>query len=109
MKQETIRETVPAEPMTAEPMAPDQRARFDRDGYLIIRGALQPDEAAAAREATDRVYADAAKSGRLNPDGSMHMLSAVMNCPDVAALPDHPPTFPYLSSPPPCNIHISPP
>jgi ectoine hydroxylase len=45
----------PTQPMTAE-----QRAAFDRNGYLIIRGALRPDEAAAAREALDRVYATAA-------------------------------------------------
>jgi hypothetical protein len=30
--------TTPAGPMTTE-----QRAAFDRDGYLIIRGALGPD------------------------------------------------------------------
>jgi ectoine hydroxylase len=78
----------PGAPMTAE-----QRATFDRDGYLIIRGALRPDEVAAAREALDRVYADATKSGRLNPDGSMHLLSAVTNCPHVASLIDHPATY----------------
>ena len=46
--------TTPAVPMTAE-----QRAAFDRDGYLIIRGALGPDEAAAAREAIDRIKSEA--------------------------------------------------
>jgi ectoine hydroxylase len=59
------RNTTSAVPMTAE-----QRAAFDRDGYLIIRGALGPDEAAAAREAVDRVYAHMAKAGSLGPDGS---------------------------------------
>jgi ectoine hydroxylase len=80
------RNTTPAVAMTAE-----QRAAFDRDGYLIIRGALRPDEAAAAREAVDRVYADMAKAGSLDPDGSMHLLSAVANCPEVVGLADHPP------------------
>ena len=51
MKQRTTREAVPAAPVTAGPMAPEQRAKFDRDGYLIISGALSPDEVAAAREA----------------------------------------------------------
>jgi len=64
----------PAVPMTAE-----QRTTFDRDGYLIIRDALGPDEAAAAREAIDRVYASMAKASSLGPDGSMHRLSAVAN------------------------------
>ena len=61
---------------SAVPMTAGQRAAFDRDGYLVIRGALGPDETAAAIDAIDRVYADAARSGRLNPDGSMHLLGA---------------------------------
>jgi ectoine hydroxylase len=36
------------------PMTAEQRATFERDGYLILHGALAPDEAAAAREAIDR-------------------------------------------------------
>jgi hypothetical protein len=31
-----------------------------------------------------------AKAGSLGPDGSMHLLSAVANCPEVAGLTDHP-------------------
>jgi ectoine hydroxylase len=50
----------PTQPMTAE-----QRARFERNGYLIIRGALRADEVAAVRDALDRVYATAAKAGSL--------------------------------------------
>jgi hypothetical protein len=87
-------------------MTPEQRVAFDRDGYLIIRGALGPAEAAAAREVADRVYAAAARTGSLGPDGSMHLLSAVANCPDVAGLIDHPATFgcvwPVLG----WNIHV---
>jgi hypothetical protein len=33
------------------PMTAEQRATFDRDGYLIIRGALCPDEVVGARDA----------------------------------------------------------
>ena len=87
-------------------MTPEQRAAFDRDGYLIIRGALGPEEAAAAREAVDRVYATAARTGSLGPDGSMHLLSAVANCPDVAGLIDHPATFSYVWSVLGWNIHV---
>jgi ectoine hydroxylase len=93
--------TAPTLPMTAE-----QQSTFDRDGYLIIRGALRPDEVTAAREALERVYADAAKSGRLNQDGSMHLLSAVTNCPQVASLIDHPATFPFVWSTLGWNIHV---
>ena len=52
----------PSVPMTAE-----DRAAFERDGYLIIRGALFPDEVAAARDAVDRVYAAMAKAHPANP------------------------------------------
>jgi hypothetical protein len=75
---------------SAVPITAEQRAAFDRDGYLIIRGALGPDEAAAAREALDRVYTSMAKAGSLAPDGSMHLLSAVANCPEVVGF-DRPP------------------
>ena len=97
----TAANAAPSVPMTVE-----QRAAFDRDGYLIIRGALRPDEAAGAREAIDRVYADAAKAGSLGPDGSMHLLSAVANCPELAGLTDHPATFGYVWSVLGWNIHI---
>ena len=79
---------------SAVPITAEQRAAFDRDGYLIIRGALGPDEVAAARQAIDRVYTSMAKAGSLAPNGSMHLLSAVANCPQVAGLIDldvHPP------------------
>jgi hypothetical protein len=42
-------------------MTAEQQATFDRDGYLIIRGALRPDEAADARETIDRADASMAK------------------------------------------------
>ena len=88
------------------PVTAEQRAAFDRDGYLIIRGALAPDEVAAAREAIDRVYASVARQGCLGPDGSMHLLSAVANCPELAGLTDHPATFPYVWSVLGWNIHV---
>jgi ectoine hydroxylase len=93
--------SVPADPMTA-----DRRAGFERDGYLMIRGALRPDEVAACAEALDRVYATAAKTGSLQRDGSMHLLSAVANCPQVIGLIDHPATFGYVWSVLGWNIHI---
>lgn len=90
----------------AETMTADQRASFDRDGYLIIRGALGADEIAAVRNALDRVYAAAAEVGSLAPNGSMHLLSAVASCPEVVGLIDHPATFRYVWSVLGWNIHI---
>jgi ectoine hydroxylase len=97
----TARSAAPTAAMTAE-----QRAAFERDGYLIIRGALGPDEVAAARDAVDRVYAARAKAGSFGPDGSMHLLSAVANCPEVASLIDHPATFGCVWSVLGWNIHV---
>jgi ectoine hydroxylase-related dioxygenase (phytanoyl-CoA dioxygenase family) len=87
-------------------MTAEQRAAFNRDGYLIIRAALGPDEVAAALEALDRVHAAAATAGALSPDGSMHLLSAAANCPQVASLTDHPAAFGYVWSVLGWNIHI---
>jgi ectoine hydroxylase len=98
--------TMPVIAASAEPMTAEQRARFDRDGYLIIRGALGPDEVAAASDALDRVYTTAARAGSLRPGGSMHLLSAVANCPEIAGLTDHPATFPCVWSVLGWNIHI---
>ena len=98
MKQQTATSAVP---LTAE-----QTAAFNRDGYLLIPGALGADEAAAARDAIDRVYASMAKAGSLGADCSMHLLSAVANCPELAGLTDHPATFRYVWSVLGWNIHI---
>jgi Phytanoyl-CoA dioxygenase (PhyH) len=92
--------------MSAEPVTAERLAAFDRDGYLMIRGALGPDEVAAAREAIVGVYSSVATAGMLGPDGSMHLLSAVANCPEVAGLVDHPAAFGYVWSVLGWNIHV---
>jgi ectoine hydroxylase len=91
---------------TSQPMTAEELARFESDGYLVIRGALRPDEVAAACDALDRVYATAAKAGSLGSDGSMHLLSAAANCPELVGLIDHPATFRYVWSVLGWNIHI---
>jgi ectoine hydroxylase len=101
-----VTQTPAAIAASTQPMTVEQRARFDRDGYLIIRGALRPDEVAVARTALDRVYAAAAKASSLAPNGSMHLLSAVANCPEVVGLIDHPAAFGYVWSVLGWNIHI---
>lgn len=60
----------PSGPMTAE-----QRAAFERDGYLIIRGALCPDEVAGAQDAVDRVYAVMARATRRTRRGGRGSIS----------------------------------
>lgn len=82
------------------------RARFERDGYMIIRGVLSPDEVAHYAAALDRVYLSETKAGRVPHGGPMHLLSAVANCPEMADLIDHPATFPLVWSMLGWNIHI---
>jgi ectoine hydroxylase-related dioxygenase (phytanoyl-CoA dioxygenase family) len=91
---------------TWTPISDEQRERFDREGYLIVRGVLSADEVAAYGAAVDRVHADAKRTGDLAPDGSLHRLSAVTNCPDLAGLVDHPAVFPLVWSTLGWNIHI---
>lgn len=83
------------------PMTAQQRAAFERDGFLIIPGALSTTEVEHFTAALDRVYARTTKPGE-----AMHLLSAVANCPDVAALVDHPRTLPFVWSMLGWNVHV---
>jgi Phytanoyl-CoA dioxygenase (PhyH) len=90
----------------ARPVPAAEHERFDRDGYLIIRGALTPDEVSRYAAALDRTYAAATSGGRVQPGASMHQLSAVANCQEAAGLLDHPSTFRYVWSLLGWNIHV---
>jgi len=83
-----------------------EREQFDRDGFLIIRGALTSDEVAFYQDALDSVYKAAEADGRIAAGASMHQLSAVANCPDAAGLLDHPAAFPYVWSILGWNVHV---
>jgi ectoine hydroxylase len=83
-----------------------QRAEFDRNGYLIIPGALTQDEVEHYRNALDRVYNAAEASGQIQPGASLHQLSAVANCPEAIGLIDHPVTLPYIWSVLGWNVHV---
>ena len=87
-------------------MTPQQRAQFEKDGYLIIRGALTPTEVEYYAAALDRVYAEQEAAGAVKPGGSMHVLSAVANCKESIGLIDHPATFPLVWSMLGWNVHI---
>jgi ectoine hydroxylase len=87
-------------------MTPEQRAQFEQDGYLIIRGALSEPEVEYYAAALDRVYAEQQAAGAVKPGGSMHVLSAVANCAEAIGLIDHPVTFPLVWSMLGWNVHI---
>jgi ectoine hydroxylase-related dioxygenase (phytanoyl-CoA dioxygenase family) len=87
-------------------MSADERERFERDGYLVVPGVLNADEIAIGREALDRVYAQAKRDGTLTSTGSLHQLSAVTSCPELAFLLDHPIAFKYIWSMLGWNVHV---
>lgn len=87
-------------------MTAEQRDEFEENGFLIVRGALTEDEVACYAEALDRLYAAEKAAGRVSPEGAMHLLSAVTNCPDAVGLIDHPRTFPLVWSMLGWNVHI---
>jgi len=83
-----------------------QREAFDRDGFLLVEGALSSEEVARYQAALDQAYEREAAAGRLGPDGAMHKLSAVTNCPEAVGLIDHPVAFPLVWSVIGWNIHV---
>jgi ectoine hydroxylase len=87
-------------------MTEAQREQFDTDGYLVLRSVLAPDEVAFYAEALDRVYAQQEATGGIATDRSLHLLSAVTSCPDLAGLIDHPGAFPLIWSMLGWNTHI---
>jgi hypothetical protein len=91
---------------TASPDLTAARAELDKNGFLIIPGALTQDEVGHYRDALDRVYQAQEADGRIKPGASMHQLSAVANCPEAVGLLDHPVTFPYIWSVLGWNVHV---
>lgn len=87
-------------------MTAQQRAQFERDGYLVVPKVLDAAEIAFYAGALDRVYADLRQAGRLAAADPMHLLGAVANCPKAVGLIDHPKTFPLVWSVLGWNIHV---
>lgn len=87
-------------------MTAEEREKFERDGFVIIPNVLTPDEVAYYASALDRVYAEHEAQGKLAKDKSLHKLSAVASCPELAGLIDHPKAFPLVWSVIGWNIHI---
>ncbi len=90
----------------ATAMSSEQRDQFERDGYLVIRGALSSSEVDFYAGALDRYYDAQIAAGKVAPGASMHHLGAVANMPEVVGLIDHPNTFPLVWSMLGWNVHI---
>jgi ectoine hydroxylase len=88
------------------PMTAQQRAAFERDGFLVLPGVLSGAEVGFYSAALDRVYQEQRAAGSVAPGGAMHLLSAVANCPEAVRLIDHPRTFGLVWSVLGWNVHI---
>jgi ectoine hydroxylase len=98
--------TVTTNSTPVRPMSSEQREQFERDGYLVIPGALSPAEVEFYTAALDRVYDNEQRAERVAPGSAMHVLSAVPNCFESVDLTDHPNTFPLVWSILGWNVHI---
>jgi ectoine hydroxylase len=87
-------------------MTPEQREAFERDGFIILKGVLNSEEVAHYSAAIDRAYEREKAAGNLGIDDSLHKLSAVTNCHELAGLINHPKTFPFVWEMIGWNIHI---
>jgi len=88
--------TLTVVPALGRPMTEDQQAAFERDGFLVVPGALDGDEVERYRRAV-------AASG---PERPMHRLGAVAACPAVAPLVDHPAVLGRVCSLLGWNVHV---
>jgi hypothetical protein len=102
----TSRLNLPTSTAPAQPMTDAERAAFERDGFLLVRGALTGDEVAFARDAVLRARETARQRGELDGYGAVHRLSAVTYCPPLAFLLDHPATFRFVWSMLGWNVHV---
>lgn len=93
-------------PIASRVMSAEEREQFERDGFVIVRDVLTPDEVAYYAAAVDRVYAEHEAASRLGADRSLHKLSAVASCPELAGLVDHPKAFPLVWSMLGWNVHV---
>jgi ectoine hydroxylase-related dioxygenase (phytanoyl-CoA dioxygenase family) len=91
---------------TWTPMTVEERAQFQRDGFLVIPAVLTDDEVTVARTAILRSKEKASREDGLPPTGALHQLSAVTNNPEIAFLLDHPKAFKYIWSLMGWNVHV---
>jgi ectoine hydroxylase-related dioxygenase (phytanoyl-CoA dioxygenase family) len=95
--------------MRFTPLTPEDRAAMDRDGFLVVRGALGPEDVDRIRDAADRVAADflAKPIVRDRPEyNHIDRRQGLLHDPDLLSLVDHPTTVPLLVQLLGPNIHL---
>lgn len=101
----SVQDNTGARPAPGVPLA-EKLAQFERDGFIVLPGALTPTEVAHYRDALDQVYLAAEATGRISAGDALHQLSAVTHCPEALGLIDHPATFRYVWSLLGWNIYV---
>ena len=71
----------------------EQRERFERDGYLLVEDALEPEHVARLIEAVDRVWAVRRDTPPIAGADPLHVLASVGLDPLFVALLDHEPVL----------------
>jgi ectoine hydroxylase len=87
-------------------MTDGQRAAVERDGYLVLPGALSASAVAGYAAALDDLHRASSRAGRLGAGESLHLLDAVAHCPDLLPLVDHPLVFGLVWSLLGWNVHL---
>lgn len=77
-------------------LTPDQAEAFDRDGFLVVREALDPDRVAACIEAGDRLVASDRQEGRRDAGRSDGFRNVIALDPVFRELLCHPRTVPLV-------------
>jgi ectoine hydroxylase len=83
-----------------------QRTAFERDGYVVIPGALGQEKVARYATLVDGLYARRRRAGLLGSEGALHQLGAVHACPQLVPLVDHPEVLGLISSLLGWNVHV---
>jgi hypothetical protein len=79
-----------------ERITPEQRSEFLDQGVLLIRGALTEEHRSRLEAAVDRVYAEERTAGRVQSDGTLHLLGFLPRAEEFGELLTLPTTFPYV-------------
>lgn len=74
-------------------LAGDQRARFERDGYLMVEDAIDPEHVARLIEAVDRVWAAHRDTPPVAGADPLHLLAFLGRDPLFVELLDHEPVL----------------
>ncbi|WP_205860605.1 hypothetical protein [Phycicoccus sp. HDW14] len=83
-------------PTGFEPLDPAIREQYDRDGFVVIKGALPEEDRAYFEDAVDRIYAEEEAADRRRPDKSIHVMGWLHKDPRFPELLTWPTTFPYI-------------